>query len=180
MRLHNVGRKYRKPRVLDEKTRIGGYPKTLRRLAVDGLGSEDLVLLITNHLKEGASKLIDRYARRMLIENRIADGIQFFHMDTLLSAVPLKVDVDLQVTQMASSLYRLLALKAGGGHERARAPTLFRKFVDAVAQVVISEERIVVRLGRRASNPYLIRAGFAETKQPIPWLENKTLQFVFG
>ncbi len=147
---------------------------------MDGLGSEGLVLLITNHLEEGAGKLLDRYARRMLIENRIADAIHFFHMDTLLSAVPMKVAVGLQMALMASSPYRLLAFKAGGGHERAHAPTLFREFMEAVAQVVISEERIVVRLGRRANNPYLIRAGFAEIKQPIPRLGNKTLHFVFG
>ena len=138
------------------------------------------MLLITNHFKESAGKLIDRYARRMLIENRIADAIQFFHMDTVLSAVQLKVDVDLQVMLMASSPYRLLSIKAGGRHEPTHAPALFRKFVQAVAQVVNSEERIVVRLGRCANDPSLIRPGFAGIKQPIPWLGNKTLHFVFG
>ncbi len=138
------------------------------------------MLPINNHLKEGAGKLIDRYARRILIENGIADAFQLFHMDTVLSAVPLKVDVDLQVTLMASSPYRLLSIKAGGRHEPTHAPALLRKFVQAVAQVVISEERIVVWLGRRANNPSLIRAGFAGIKQPIPWLGNKTLHFVFG
>ncbi len=45
----------------------------------------------------------------MLIENSIADGIDFFHMDTLFSAVAMKANCDLQLTLMASSLYRLLA-----------------------------------------------------------------------
>jgi hypothetical protein len=30
----------------------------------------------------------------MLIENNIADGVNFFHMDALSSAVPLKVNCD--------------------------------------------------------------------------------------
>ena len=38
-------------------------------------------------LRRSATKLIDRYAQRMLIENGIADGIDFFHMDALSSAV---------------------------------------------------------------------------------------------
>ena len=55
----------------------------------------------------------------MLIENGIADGIDFFHMDALSSAVALKVNCDLQLTLMASSLYRLLGTRIGHGYETA-------------------------------------------------------------
>ena len=171
IQLHNIGRQCRTPRVLDERARLGCYPKEIRCLAVADLGREDLVLLVTNRLQASAGKLI---------EHRIADAIPCFHMDALSSSVPLKVDVDLQVTLMASSLYRMVAARAGRGHERARAQTLFRKFVDAVAQVVIEEKRIVVRFGRRAHNPFLIKAGFGDTEQPIPWLGKKALRLVFG
>lgn len=34
-----------------------------------------------------------------------AESIDFFHMDALSSAVPLKIDADLQFTLIASSLY---------------------------------------------------------------------------
>ena len=178
--LHNIGRQYRTPRVLDEVIRLGRYPRPVRRLAVAGLGREEPVLLVTNHTEGSAAQLVDRYARRMLIENQIADAIRFFHMDALSAAVPLKVDVDLQVTLMASSLYRMVAARVGRGHEHARAQTLFRNFVDAVAQVEIGEERIVVRFGRRAHNPLLIEAGFGDSEQPIPWLGNKALRLEFG
>ena len=50
----------------------------------------------------------------MLIENGIADGIDFFHMDALSSAVAMKVNCDLQLTLMASSLYRLLGTERLG------------------------------------------------------------------
>ena len=42
------------------------------------------VLLLTNQLTATAARLIERYARRMIIENNIEDGIDFFHMDALL------------------------------------------------------------------------------------------------
>ncbi|GAH56905.1 unnamed protein product, partial [marine sediment metagenome] len=61
--------------------------------------------LLTNQLRSSPSKLISRYAQRMIIENSIADGIEFFHMDALSSAVAMKVNCDLQLTLMASSLY---------------------------------------------------------------------------
>jgi hypothetical protein len=47
-------------------------------------------------------QLITRYALSMLIENGIADAINFFHLDSLSSMVGLKVDFDLQLTLMAA------------------------------------------------------------------------------
>ncbi|MDE2790552.1 MAG: hypothetical protein OXI81_09045 [Paracoccaceae bacterium] len=38
---------------------------------------------------------------------------------------------------------------------------------------------IVVSLGRRANNPLLIAAGFAETHQPVPWLGNRRRRIRF-
>jgi hypothetical protein len=63
--------------------------------------------------------LIGRYAQRMVIENNIEDGINFFHMDALSSAVALTINCDLQLTLMASSLYRLLACRIGSVYEHA-------------------------------------------------------------
>ena len=37
-----------------------------------------------------------------------------------------------------------------------------------------------VRLGRRAHNPLLIAAGFADGETAIPWLDNRKLQIVIG
>jgi hypothetical protein len=42
-------------------------------------------LLLTNQLRRSPATLIARYAQRMVIENSIADGINFFHMDALSS-----------------------------------------------------------------------------------------------
>ncbi len=104
IRLSNVGRAYRTPRVFEEMIQLKGYPEKLRQIAITQLGHEKPTLLITNDMKTSAAKLIDRYARRMIIENNLADAIDFFHMDALSAAVPKKVDVDLQLTLMASAL----------------------------------------------------------------------------
>ena len=116
----------------------------------------------------------------MLIENNIEDGIDFFHMDALTSAVALKVNCDLQLTLMASSLYRLLAVRIGNGYEVAKSRHLFRDFIDATADVSITETEIVVRYQKRAHNPLLIAAGFDRTESVIPWLGNKRLRIIFG
>ena len=116
----------------------------------------------------------------MVIENSIADGIDFFHMDALSSAVAMKVDCDLQLTLMASSLYRLLGQRIGNGYETAKSRHLFRDLVDATAQVTITNKEIEVRFQKRAHNPLLLAAGFDKTNLPIPWLDGKRLRLVFG
>jgi len=131
-------------------------------------------------MTRSASHLIGRYAQRMLIENNIEDGIDFFHMDALSSAVAMKVNCDLQLTLVASSLYRLLAVRVGNGYESAKSRHLFRDFIDASAKVTITEREIVVRFQKRAHNPLLIASGFDETDVAVPWLGNKRLRLVLG
>ena len=156
------------------------YDGPLRQLTIADLGHEEPTLLVTNQLTRPASPLIGRYAQRMLIENNIEDGIDFFHMDALSSAVAMKVNCDLQLTLMASSLYRLLAVRIGNGYEVAKSRHLFRDFIDASAGISITEGEIVVRFQKRAHNPLLIAAGFDQTDGVVPWLGGKRLRLVFG
>ena len=178
--LKGVSRKYKSPRILDGRIVLADYDGALRQVIATDLGHEEPTILLTNQLKRKAAKLVERYARRMIIENSIADGIDFFHMDALSSAVAMKVNCDLQLTLMASSLYRLLAGRIGRGYERAESRHLFRDFVNATARVRITESEIVVGYHKRAHNPLLIAAGFDTTTAVIPRLGGKRLRLVFG
>jgi hypothetical protein len=178
--LKGVSRQYRTPRILDRRVTLAGYDGPLRQLTITDLGHEAPTLLLTNQLTRSPAPLIGRYAQRMLIENQIEDGIDFFHLDALSSAVALKVNCDLLLTLMASSLYRLLGVRIGHGYEMAKSRHLFRDFVNATAAITISAEGIEVRFQRRAHNPLLIAAGFDQTDVAIPWLDKKRLRFVFG
>jgi hypothetical protein len=178
--LESVSRAYKTPRVLDRRISLNDYDGPLRQLTVADLGHEDPTLLLTNQLTRSASHLIGRYAQRMLIENNIEDGIDFFHMDALSSAVAMKVNCDLQLTLMASSLYRLLAVRIGNGYESAKSRHLFRDFIDASAKVTITEGEIAVKFQKRAHNPLLVAAGFDKTDGAVPWLGNKRLRLVLG
>ncbi len=178
--LKGVSRTYRTPRVLEQRVRLSDYEGEVRQLVATDLGHESPTVLLTNQFRRSPSTLIGRYAQRMLIENGIEDGIDFFHMDALSSAVALKVNCDLQLTLMGSSLYRLLASRIGDGYETAKSRHVFRDFIDASAIVLVGEGDIVVRFQKRAHNPLLLAAGFGETDIRVPWLGRKRLQFVFG
>jgi hypothetical protein len=178
--LEGVARAYRTPRILDRKITLEGYKGLIRQLTITDLGHEEPTLLLTNQLQRSPAKLIGRYAQRMIIENNIADGIDFFHMDALSSAVAMKVDCDLQLTLMASSLYRLLATQIGNGYQTAKSRHIFRDFIDATASVTIGTQDIQIKFQKRAHNPYLIGAGFAENETVVPWLGGKKLKLIFG
>jgi transposase len=178
--LDGVSRLYKTPRILDEQVALTGYDGPIRQIAITDLGHEEPTLLITNQLRRSAAKLIGRYAQRMLIENNIEDGVSFFHMDALSSAVALKVNCDIQLTLMASGLYRHLGQRLGNGYEVAKSRHLFQNFIDAAASITIDERSICVQFQKRAHSPLLIAAGFDKTDTRIPWLGNKRLQFLFG
>lgn len=163
----------------DFRNKLSGYPDDIRQLAVQGLGHERPTLLLTNQMKTSAGQLVDRYARRMVIENAIADAIDFFHMDALSAAVPMKIDLDLQLTFMASGLYRLLAVRVGNGKQNSKSRTLFRDFVKAPADIMIENDTINVRIGRRANNPFLLNASYDQTDVAVPWLRNRRLRIRF-
>ena len=178
--LAGVSRLYRTPRILDDQVTLADYTGPIRQITVADLGHEEPTLLLTNQLKRSPAKLIGRYAQRMLIENNIEDGVNFFHMDALSSAVALKVNCDLQLTLMASSLYRYLGQRIGNGYETVKSRHLFRDFVDATARIDIDAEAIWVRFQKRAHNPLLVAAGFEKTNVRIPWLGNRPVRLIFG
>jgi hypothetical protein len=178
--LDGVSRLYKYPRILDQRITLPDYQGGLRQLVVTDLGHEQPTFLLTNQLRRAAAPLIGRYAQRMLSENTIADGIDFFHMDALSSAVAMKVNCDLQLTLMASSLYRMLATQIGNGYASAESRHLFRDFIQASAHITLSKQAIEVRFQKRAHNPFLIAAGFDRIDPVIPWLGKKRLRLVFG
>jgi hypothetical protein len=173
-------RLFRTPKVLDERVQLKGYPGLLRQVTVIDLGHEEPTILLTNNAEITCPKLVTRYAQRMLIENGIAEAVQFFHLDALSSMVGLKVDFDLQITLMASSLYRLLGQKVGAGYDHAQAKRLFRNLLDVSATIAIEPARVVVTLDKRTHNPFLVKSRLADIPTPMPWFGDKNLHLQFS
>ena len=168
-------RRFKTPRVVDQRVAPSGYGKILRQLLIRDLGHDDPTFLITNDLKSSARQLITRYARRMLIENGLADSVDFFHLDALSSAVALNVDFDVLLTVIGGGLYRLFA-RSLRGYERAQARQIFRRFLDTTARVAVSDSEVIVRLPRRSHNPLLIDAGLIGKSTAIPWWGGRRLR----
>jgi hypothetical protein len=171
---------YRNPKVLEEHVTLPGYEGDLRQLTIMELGHEEPTVLLTNHGKLGPVELVTRYAQRMLIENGISEAVQFFHIDALSSMVGMKVDFDMQLTLMASSLYRIMAQRIGREYSHSQAKTVFRNLLDLSGKVEVTANSVVVTLDKRAHNPYLVASGLTNQSTPMPWFGNKKLTIQFA
>jgi hypothetical protein len=172
VQLETPTRKYRTPRVYEQKVRLAG--KTFRQLYVLDLGHEEPTILLTNE-SASAAKLITRYAQRMLIENALSDSVRFFHLDALSSAVGLRVDLDMALLVLASGLYRLLARQMRGYGE-SQARQIFRDLIDLPADVKITEHEVQVRFHRRAHLPIIKASGLLDQAVEVPWWQGLTLR----
>lgn len=175
VRLQIPHRKYNTPRVVDQRIQLKQYSGTLRQLLIQDLGHDEPTILLTNDRSSSLKTILTRYAQRMLIENGLADSVDFFHMDALSSAVALSVDFDVLLTVLASGMYRLFA-RSLRGYQRAQARQIFRRFLDTSARVRVTPEEVTVRLARRAHNPILIDAGLMGPATPIPWWNGRPLR----
>jgi hypothetical protein len=168
-----VTRKYRHPRVYEQKVTLAGC--RLRQLFILDLGHDEPTILLTNTKRKSVKQLVTRYAQRMLIENAISDAVRFFHIDALTSAVGLKVDFDMALLVLASALYRLVARRMRG-YADAQARQVFRDIIDVPANVVLTDQEVVVELHRRAHLPIILSSGLLNAPTPIPWWGGRPLR----
>jgi len=168
-------RKYRTPQVYEQKVRL--LERTFRQFFIKDLGHDVPTILLTNDRKSTATQLITRYARRMLIENALADAVRFFHIDALSSSVGLKVDFDMALLVLASCLYRITARRMRG-YSDAQARQIFRDLIDMPAQVNVTDREVRVKFHRRAHLPIVLASGLFNKPVNVPWWNDRPLRLV--
>jgi len=168
-------RKYRTPHVYEQKAKPA--QRTFRQFFIKDLGHDEPTILLTNDANATAHQLITRYARRMLIENALADAVRFFHIDALSSSVGLKVDFDMALLVLASGLYRMMAHRMRG-YDDAQARQIFRELVDMPADVIGTDTEVRLRFHRRAHLAIVLASGLFDKPVPVPWWDGRPLRLV--
>lgn len=172
--LNRPGR-HNRPRVHESHTRLTGYPGTVRQLIVTGLGREAPTVIITNNQDLTAKALIEHYARRMTIEERLAEIIGAFHADALSSTVNLNVDLDIMLCVLAQALMAALRARLPG-YATVSPDVLQRRFIETPGTITTTTEAVTVRLDRRAYAPVL-RTADLPSETTVPWWDNRTLRY---
>jgi transposase len=169
---------HNRPRVHESTVHLKNYGGSLRQLIITGLGRDAATVIITNDRESTARQLITRYARRMTIEQRLAEIIRAFHADALSSAVNLNVDLDIMLCVLAQAL--LAALRARlPGYADVTPDVLQRRFLETPGQIITTPDAVTVRLDRRAYTPVLRQAALPPETH-VPWWGNRTLRYEFA
>jgi len=168
-------RKYRNPRVYEQKVCPG--KRRFRQFFIKDLGHDEPTILLTNDPSSTPRNIIARYAKRMLIENALADAVRFFHIDALSSSVGFKVDFDMALLIIASGLYRLMAHRMRGYND-AQARQIFRDLIDMPADIAVTDLEVRVRFHRRAHLPIVLASGLIDKPVSVPWWHGRSLRIV--
>ncbi len=164
------------PQVHEDTVTVRGCPRHLRQIAVRGLGHAEPTLILTNDTGSPAGRLVNRYAKRMAVEQRLEEAIRSFHLDALSSAVALNVDLDTTLTVWAQAADDALRRRLAG-YETATPDTLWRRFISTPGDITLAPDGVVVRLRRRTYSPILRSAEYPVIQ--VPWWGDRTLRFQF-
>ena len=171
---------HNRPRVHeDPAVKLTSYPGTVRQLIVTGLGRDQPTVIITNDDQITTRALVQQYARRMTIEQRLAEIIRAFCADALSSTVNLNVDLDVVLCVLAQALTAAFRARLGSGYANATPDTLQRRFLQTPGEIINHDHTITVRIDRRAYSPVLRHADLP-TDTAIPWWGNRRLHFEFA
>jgi len=152
--------------------------RSYRQLAIRGLGRDQPTLLLTNRREPTAKQLIERYAKRWLIENQLSAQIRAFNLDALSSQVPLAIDLDTTLSVVCDSVYRHFAHRLSG-YQTATPDTIFRHFIKTPGQLHITPESVEVHLEPRTRTPVLLDAAYHQRATPVPWWGGRQLTYSF-
>jgi hypothetical protein len=171
---------HNKPRVHeDPAVKLTSYPGTVRQLVVTGLGRDAPTVIITNDDQIRTRALVQQYARRMTIGQRLAEIIQAFC-----------ADAPVQHRQPQRRPRHRLVRPGPGPARRVPQPARTRlrhrhpRYPPAPlprhpGTITSNGDTITVTLSRRACSPVLRQSSLpAETT--IPWWHNHRLRFQFS
>jgi hypothetical protein len=156
-------------RVHEGRCRLRDYHGEVRQVILTEHGRQRPTFLITNDFELPLKQVVQKYARRWLVEQEIAEQIVAFHLNSPSSSIVVKVDLDLTLSLLAHNLYRRVALNLPG-FEHCTVETLNRKFLENAATISIRDHIVTVQLNKKTHLPILFELPWMITTTPLPWL----------
>ncbi len=178
IRLSIPKRKYCNLTVYENEITLKGCKKKFRQIIVKDHGREKPTYVITNNKNLPLATVLEVYAKRWHIENKLAELVSFFNLNALSSPLMIRIHFDLLWTVIADTLYHRFAQDLRR-FENNLAPTIFRKFINMPGKVVFDGKKFVIKIRKRAHTPIL--KGLDKLQKPfhVPWLNNMTIEIVW-
>ncbi len=171
-------RKYKHVSIYESDVKLKDCDKTFRQIAIKDHGRSKPTFIITNDSGLAIKKILEVYAKRWRVENKLAELISFFNLNALSSPLMIRIHFDILWTIIADTLYHRFAQDLRR-FEGILAPQIFRKFVDMPGQLVYDGQNFQVKIRKRGPTPVL--KGVEKLQKPIkvPWLNGKTIEIIW-
>ena len=163
-------RKHPKVRVHDSLIDLRHYEGKVRQIIVTDHGRNQPTFLITNELDMSIEALIAKYAHRCLVEQEIAEQIDFFHLNSPSSSLVIKVDFDLTLSLLAHNLFRMLTRQLPG-FEKCTVGTIARDVLQNGAKIEVENKEITVNLKKKVHLPTLFELQWMKENTYLPWMD---------
>lgn len=171
-------RKYKKVSVHESEVKLKRCSNTFRQITVKDHGRNKPTFIITNNKDLPMKDILEVYAKRWRIENKLAELVAFFNLNALSSPIMIRIHFDILWTLIADTLYRRFAQDLRR-FETNIAPTIFRKFIDMPGRVVYDGNKFVIKIRKRAHTPVLKEVENLQKPFKVPWLSGKTVEIVW-
>jgi len=174
IRINIPKRKHKACSVYESVIKLPKCQHDIRQIIIKDHGRAEPTFVITNQEDLPLKTVLEVYAKRWRIENKIAEMVAFFNLNALSSPLMIRIHFDMLWTVIADTLYHRFAQDLPR-FEHCRADTLFRKFVDMPGKVAYDGTQFTVRIRKRACTPILLGIKSLTEGVEIPWLEGKRL-----
>ena len=169
-------RKYNTCRVAQSEVTLTGCNHPVRQLIITDHGRAQPTVMITNNRTLSLATLLEVYAKRWHIENKLAELVSFFNLNALSSPLMIRIHFDILWTLVADTLYHRLAQDLPR-FEQQRADSLFRRFIDMPGQISYDGQDFTVSLRKRAHTPILMGVEALQRGVTVPWLDNRSVRY---
>ena len=171
-------RKYKNVSVHESEVKLKDCSNTFRQIVVKDHGRSNPTFIITNNKDLPMKDILEVYAKRWRVENKLAELVAFFNLNALSSPIMIRIHFDILWTLIADTLYHRFAQDLRR-FEANLAPTIFRKFIYMPGRVVYDGNKFEVRIRKRAHIPVLREVEKLQTPFQVPWLSGKTVEIIW-
>jgi len=171
-------RKYKNVSVHESEVTLKGCENSFRQIAIKDHGRSKPTFILTNNKDLPLKDVLQVYAKRWRVENKLSEMVAFFNLNALSSSIMVRIHFDILWTMIADTLYHRMALDLRR-FENNISPTLFKKFIDMPGKVVYDGEKFSVKIRKRAHTPVLKEVEKLKTPFKVPWLDGKLVEIIW-
>ncbi len=171
-------RKHKRVSVYENQVRLKGCNNFFRQVIVKDHGRSKPTFILTNNNELSMQSILEVYAKRWRIENKLSEMVAFFNLNALSSPLMIRIHFDILWSMIADTLYHRFA-KDLRRFENNLAPTVFRKFIDMPGRVVYDGKKFIIKIRKRGHTPVLLGVEKLQSSFRVPWLDKKSIEIIW-